>query len=234
MSGIEERIREASELVGGLKALAKATDIPRRTIGNWLIGTRPKPEGLQKIAEVTGVNLNWLITGDGPKIAKPEMVGVQNLLESQGLREEKLRLISSPEVAHLPLFDIRASAGPGGFAFSGDPQSELTLGLDLLDSLGLRPNGLAMLWARGDSMFPTIPDGSLLLVDVNDTNPRSGQIYVAQLDDDLFVKRLQNDPSGVTLISDADGPQYPPIRISRNHLKRLHIHGRVVYVMRAV
>lgn len=234
MAGFEDRLREASELVGGLKALSEKAEVNRRSLGHWLTGVKPKPEALQRIAEVAGVNLNWLITGDGPKIAKPEMVGVQNLLASQGLQEERLNLLSSSEVAHLPLFDIRASAGPGGFAFSGDPQSELTLGLDLLDSLGLRPNGLAMLWARGDSMFPTIPDGSLLLVDVNDTTPRSGQIYVAQLDDDLFVKRLQNDPAGVTLISDADGPQYPPIRVSRNHLKRLHIHGRVVYVMRAV
>lgn len=234
MQGIADRLREAADLVGGLNALAAKADVNRRSLGNWLTGRQPKPDALRKIAEVSGVSLNWLITGEEPKIAEPTMVGVSALLASEGLKEEIRRPFSSPEVAHLPLFDIRASAGPGGFAFSGDPQSELTLGLDLLDSLGLRPNGLAMLWARGDSMFPTIPDGSLLLVDVNDTNPRSGQIYVAQLDDDLFVKRLQNDPSGVTLISDAHSPQYPPIRISRNHLKRLQVHGRVVYVMRAV
>jgi len=65
MSGIGERIRTAANEVGGLNRLSDMIAVPRRTLGNWLTGTTPKPEALRKIAEVADVSLSWLITGQG-------------------------------------------------------------------------------------------------------------------------------------------------------------------------
>lgn len=71
MSDLPARIKEAADLLGGLKQLAKKTGIPRRTLGNWLQGRKPKPEALQKIAVAAQVDLGWLVTGDGEKFGSP-------------------------------------------------------------------------------------------------------------------------------------------------------------------
>ncbi|WP_234844788.1 helix-turn-helix domain-containing protein [Sinorhizobium meliloti] len=74
MDGLGDRIREAADEVGGLKRLAELIETPRRSLGNWLTGTQPKPENLQRIADVTGVSLQWLMSGEGSKkerTAKP-------------------------------------------------------------------------------------------------------------------------------------------------------------------
>lgn len=67
MGNLSDRIREAAEEIGGLKRLSELIGVPRRTLGNWLTGTQPKPGHLRRIADETGVTLQWLISGEGPK-----------------------------------------------------------------------------------------------------------------------------------------------------------------------
>ncbi len=96
MSDLAERLKEAAELVGGLNELAKRVDVPRRTLGNWLSGRTPKPEALKRIADATGVSLEWLITGDGRKIEEDPgfSKAMQKLLDTlptvQQLEQEKV------------------------------------------------------------------------------------------------------------------------------------------------
>lgn len=65
MADFEDRIRLAASRVGSLNKLAFAINVPRRTLGNWLKGSRPKPEALSAIASVANISLDWLVTGEG-------------------------------------------------------------------------------------------------------------------------------------------------------------------------
>ena len=65
--GLEDRIRQSAARVGGLKRLAELIEVPRRTLGNWLTGTTPKPDHLRRIAQEAEVDLNWLISGEGSR-----------------------------------------------------------------------------------------------------------------------------------------------------------------------
>lgn len=65
MTDLSHRIRIAAERIGGLKQLSDQLPVPRRTLGNWLSGRSPKPEALRKIASLTDVSLDWLLTGEG-------------------------------------------------------------------------------------------------------------------------------------------------------------------------
>lgn len=65
MDTLGERIKIAADEVGGLNRLANAIGVPRRTLGNWLSGTNPKPDALRKIAEATDTSLDWLVSGYG-------------------------------------------------------------------------------------------------------------------------------------------------------------------------
>lgn len=71
MSDLGQRIKEAAESVGGLNQLAELSSVPRRTLGDFVAGkTEPKASVLGQIANITGVELKWLLLGHGQK--KPE------------------------------------------------------------------------------------------------------------------------------------------------------------------
>lgn len=116
MSGLGERIREAADEVGGLKRLAENIDVPRRTLGNWLSGTQPKPEHLQRIADTTGVSLQWLISGEGQKKADAvsAMARLAKLTENPGhfTNEEFEELVQSCFNAAMRKADIATREAP--------------------------------------------------------------------------------------------------------------------------
>jgi transcriptional regulator with XRE-family HTH domain len=66
-----ERLALAIAHFGGNAAqLARKTGISRRSIGNYLAGdTQPSYTKVVLIAEVTGVNLEWLATGKGEMLS---------------------------------------------------------------------------------------------------------------------------------------------------------------------
>lgn len=73
----------------------------------------------------------------------------------------------------------------------------------------------------GNSMFPTIPQGALLLVQKG--NPLEGQICVARIGEEMFVKRIAKLPR-IRLLS--DNKEYEPITISEE--MDFEVIGRVV------
>ncbi|MVA24502.1 helix-turn-helix transcriptional regulator [Agrobacterium vitis] len=76
MTELSDRIRLAAEKLGGLNKLAQEIGVPRRTLGNWLKGTNPKPSNLKQIADVANISLEWLISGTG----SPEQDGLSTAL----------------------------------------------------------------------------------------------------------------------------------------------------------
>jgi repressor LexA len=69
-------------------------------------------------------------------------------------------------------------------------------------------------------------DGDLVVVEQH-TPPRSGDIVVAVVDDEVAIKYLRSDPSNRYFLESAN-PAYPPIR----PLGSLEVLGVVVGVVR--
>ena len=55
-------------------------------------------------------------------------------------------------------------------------------------------------------MEPTLPDGSLILVDLATEHPKSGRIFVIRTGDGLIVKRLVKNPR-VGWLLESDHPE---------------------------
>lgn len=134
----------------------------------------------------------------------------------------------------LPLYeDVAASAGLGLEAPAA-PSASSVIAFDskFLREKGAAPDRCSVITARGDSMTPTIPDGSLLVVDHSQTQISNGFIMVINLGDDLLVKRVRRRLDGlVDLIS--DNHAYAPETIGPDTLQQLRVVGRVVYFCRA-
>ncbi|WP_394131123.1 helix-turn-helix transcriptional regulator [Shewanella maritima] len=94
---------------------------------------------------------------------------------------------------------------------------------------GLQPESLRVVFAKGDSMEPTIHTGDSILVDITQTTLTDGSIFVLRLGDELYAKRLQKHIDGsVTIIS--DNKEYKEQVVSIEDLPMLNIVGKVVWI----
>lgn len=120
--------------------------------------------------------------------------------------------------------DIRASAGGGAEVF--DENFE-TISIDekiMHNMVGLGNTELEAIHVDGESMEPTLQDGSIVFVDREQTNINKNGIFIASTNGGLFIKRIQQRADGmIELIS--DNSMYPPQAISPDEVT---IVGKVV------
>jgi phage repressor protein C with HTH and peptisase S24 domain len=85
------------------------------------------------------------------------------------------------------------------------------------------------LLVEGDSMYPTLKNGAMIMVNRN-LNGLSDGIYVMRHDHNLLVKRLQLLPDGIIKVK-SDNKMYEPWEINKKHLNGTDIEliGRVVW-----
>jgi len=126
-------------------------------------------------------------------------------------------------------YDIYASAGHGNDIGHEERKEPVPFRKSWIRQQGYNPERLAIIYASGDSMEPTISDNDVILIVLsNGEAPRDG-LHVLRLGDGLFVKRLQFDPLGIVHIS-SDNPAYKSTIISKEDRDQLHIIGRVIWI----
>lgn len=202
-------------------AFADELGIHKNSLGHYERGNRvPDAEVLLKLVGM-GFDANWILTGKGSP--RPEVTPA-NL--NQDL--EKLKRLDE-EFALIPGYNVQVAAGHGAIAGDEAPTRELAFRRKWLRFRGFHEQDLALVFAKGDSMEPTISDNETVMVDTSERKLRDGHIYVIRNGDHLLVKRIQtlwND--GVQLLS--DNKEYPPQEISSSDLESLEVIGKVVWV----
>lgn len=127
--------------------------------------------------------------------------------------------------------DAHAAAGPGGLVEDDRAIGEERIDPRVARRLGVAPEALTMITARGDSMEPLIHDGDALFVDSGDRrlSSRPG-LFVLRLDGVLLVKRVAR--IGLELRIASDNPATPPVApVRADHAE---IIGRVVRLARSL
>ncbi|ELL0574963.1 helix-turn-helix domain-containing protein [Vibrio fluvialis] len=102
---------------------------------------------------------------------------------------------------NLTYYDVEASAGHGTLV-EVETATELSFSERYLrDELHVNPSEVFTMRARGDSMYPTLKDGSLMIVKRINEFLGDG-IYVFRVNGQLMVKRLQIQPTKLIFKSD--------------------------------
>ncbi|CDZ59237.1 Regulatory protein CI from bacteriophage origin [Neorhizobium galegae bv. orientalis] len=200
-------------MIGGLDKLeAKLTGVSRRTLSDYVAEkSEPKASTVIEIADATGVSVAWLMSGDGSPTSGS-------------------RSLSNDQVVRLPRFDARASAGRGLIPVNEMPVGEVAFARDFLRNLGANPDHCYILEARGDSMWPTIPDGALLIADASKTEVDDGRIYHFNVVDRALVKRARWSMDGkLFLTSDNVAAGYPPEEFTADRIDELRVGGRIMF-----
>ncbi|MNM69030.1 putative HTH-type transcriptional regulator [compost metagenome] len=122
--------------------------------------------------------------------------------------------------AFVPQYDAKAAAGLGSENPHVEIRSTLAFKREWLKVKGAKAEQLIVIYAEGESMWPTISDRDVLLVDRSRIDPVDGQVFVLAGADGAIVKRLVKGSLGQWLLrsDNEDKVQYP----DRYHL---HING---------
>ncbi len=121
--------------------------------------------------------------------------------------------------------EIRASAGGGADVFD-EHYEYIDVDRRILENMlgGIPPGEIEAIHVEGESMEPTLPDGSIVFIDRRQTDSSRDGIFVASTANGLFIKRIRRRADGmVELIS--DNPLYTPEVLSPDQVE---IVGRVV------
>lgn len=125
----------------------------------------------------------------------------------------------------------RATARDRHVNSRADISSALVFNKSWLRMTGANQKCLNLVTSTDDSMWPTISDHDVLLVDESQTVPADGQIYVmVSADKGMSVKRLVKAPSGGWIIrsDEEDKVGYPDQELSASDASAHRIVGRVV------
>ena len=137
------------------------------------------------------------------------------------------------EFVHIPVFDVKASAGHGTLTERESILYFLSFRRDWLRMISNAPfDKLSVIRVNGDSMEPTLSKGDTVLVDGTQNTLRTDGIYVLQFDDYLYVKRLLMNPAKGKVAIISDNPAYAPME--NINPEELHIAGRVLWLGRCI
>ncbi|ENM4022481.1 hypothetical protein DDN27_003344 [Vibrio cholerae] len=137
------------------------------------------------------------------------------------------------EFALIPGYRIQVSAGQG--ALNPDqlePTRYLAFRRKWLKWRGFNEKELAIVWAKGDSMEPTIHNNDTLVVHTGRNVPADGHIYIFRNGDELFVKRYQSALGTWRLIS--DNPIYDKLDIPKHEQHQFEVVGQVVHIAKDI
>ena len=133
------------------------------------------------------------------------------------------------EFVLIPHFRAEVSMGGGADCHSNDEIiGHLAFKNVWLQKRRLNPKFLTIVDAVGDSMYPTINDGDVLLVDLRQKDPIDNRIFVIRMNQQLYAKRLHCRP-GSKLVVHSDNPLSPAFDVDSAEHNGLDIIGRVVW-----
>lgn len=225
---IATRLDEAMRAAGNLSQseLSRRSGVPQPTINRILKGTGKKgPEShtIKPLAEACGVTFQWLYEGIGPM----EREGWQG---GSGPEAEALNVVvddqESGKFVGVRMLKRVIHAGVDGADgdFEYDDGIVLSLPLDWVHEKRLRPEHLVALKVKGESMYPTMREGNVVIVNTADRVPVDGDLFAVNYNLKPVVKRLEREAGTWYLASDNRLPEYARRRVDEETV----IVGRVV------
>ena len=202
--------------------MAEETGIPKSTLSKYLA----------KSSTASAINAVLIAEASG-RVFRPQSASqsIRKLGRGEPNLDNPREEQSTSGFTLIPRYSISASAGPGDTPGEELEISVVSLQTSFLRELGADPRRCSAIVANGDSMEPTIPDKSVIIVDHSQRTVKHGCIYVVNYADDLLVKRVHRKIGGSIELA-SDNARYPVEHVADNMVERLEVVGRVVYFCR--
>ena len=209
MKTLGKRLREARKLRG-----LSQTELARR------IGTSANQISMVESGQ-SGTSIRTIVAAASTlNVSLDFLAGLVEVPEStrdllHDLQEKQARIIDlergrseflpTDYFAHIELMDIRSGAGPGAVVYGEGVKAMIEFPESWLRDRGLKASECRVITVVGESMEPTLADGSQILVDMRSRRRRHERICVVESDNELVVKRVMRNPEGGWLLA-SDNP----------------------------
>ncbi len=215
---LAERLRDIRRRLGDPERdiFAEQLGVSKNTLASYERGdTEPTASVLDAYRQNFGASVLWLVSGQGEMFTESATV-------TEGV-----------DMVQVPLFDVQAAAGTGLIPREDDSASTVSFSREFLRGLGAKPENCIMLEARGESMLPTIPDGTFMIVDRSKIKIVDDQVFVFRVGPGIKVKRaLWRMDGTLELRSDNEAAGYPPEAIDETSANDLAVIGQVLSLLR--
>lgn len=229
-AAFRERVRNAIQHGGKSGEMSKKTGIPVGTLNKY-VALRSSPSVLNaaKIASAVGLTIEELATGQMQVQNQHQDLGDQHQAQSMsGIG------IGRSDFVAIPHYNVHAAAGNGIIAVDEEEQSEaIILTRTYLRKIGARPESCHIIFAKGQSMLPNIPDGAMMLIDLSKRRIIDRGVFVFRVHDEIKVKRALLRLDGrVDLASDNPMVGGPPETYALDEVEIMAPVGRVMCILR--
>lgn len=228
MKTLADRLKERMRISGlTQECLAEKAEISQSSVHKLITGKAKESRKISRIAEALGVSTDWLVYGKGTPTPSASDAG---LMRAQIIEWEKPEDLPDDKYVIVPRFKLKLSAGNGSFITEEFPGEPLAFTSKWIKEKGVCRSSLCLVNATGDSMEPTITDGSLLLIDIKSTSVIDGKVYALRYGEELRVKRLFKRYDGGLIIRSDNQHKYPDEVILPNEMNNhIYVIGRCIW-----
>lgn len=243
MSTLQERfalaIKQYEKISGKrfVKAhLADYCGVSRPAVSEWIDKNVQTLEQVnaEKAAKFLGVNHRWLNGFDTPMLdsVKTDNEVITNKPYKPVIAWEAPEDLDPNTYVIIPHVDVKFSAGNGHIVeFEPTQNTKCTAQTwEWIQKKKVSPKHLITVDIDGDSMEPTIKDGSVVMLDksINSLDQIvSNKVYAIRYGGELKIKRLSRRFDGA-LIIDSDNPLHAREVVEPNQLEHISIIGKYI------
>lgn len=224
-NSLNERLKLIRSQLGySQQRLADTLGIKQASYAVYETGqVQPGADKLVQLHEQFGVNLHWLLTGEGqPYTHSPVPVKKSITVQGDEPRIELLPVVVDRD--DQPLIKVvTLEASAGYFSHREDSAYWENLPSISLPDPHFRQGTFLGFPVRGDSMEPTLAHGDLVVCRFMEhwRLLKPGYVHVVALENDLLVKRIRFDEGQRTFTLLSDNPFYPPMQLAATDVRQL-------------
>ncbi len=213
-------VRESGRSLQEIATLAGTT---KGQVSQWQTEGKVQPENIkahvvESICAALAIRPRWLLYGEAP------MRGDAGPLPT----------VSAPEIpAGYVRFHMMEGQASGGGGMVNQDFPAVLREVDVAEwqvrsQIGFLPKEgrVQLITVHGDSMYPDIRTGDVLMVDTARRYFDGDGVYLINLNGYTMVKRLQMLPNGLHIVS--TNPKYQSAVVPSGELDTLHVAGRIV------
>lgn len=220
-----------------LKRMKEVLDVKSDRQVSFRVGTTPDNlnhwkkrnsipiQKLYAFAEEYGLNIGWLLTGEGEKESK-KLRKEHESANPFNLTEEEFE----EYFARIPIYvDIDDDREQGGHRIAKENVFIPTHFLYTVLGDITEKEDLEAIYLSNNTMEPTIAKDSMVIVDNKKTIPADGKIFVFIYNNELYIKRVIFDIANDKILLRSDNPNFPELVLDgAKGFEGLTVIGQVV------
>jgi len=222
---------QESPYKGNVDRFARACGMASTTLWSAMDTGNTTLRTLRKIHTIKPVDIHWLAIGDGEMHRRSAPVTFAPVIHIESLARYSAKLSRDFEgklFCSIPLLADPIAAG-NPMAIAEDNIEGVVL---MHQAWCSNPEMTRAIRVKGDSMHPTIPDESIVILDTTCVDPKDldGHVVAVRKGDDCSVKRLELAERG-TVICRPDNPAHRSVVLQEGDAilgQVISVHAKVV------